>query len=193
MTIHHLSTMINTIPIEVYSGEIVQIWDPNDKRYEWKLYDTSMPKIEYITGGRKLNSCSKFPIEANDTVHSMLNVWLADMPIAFKVEATKNFGLEKYLERLIEEANVDMSFRLNTLKAVLSSAQLMIFADSSRVHNFAGFVIAVREFTETHDDVFEKTPVFVILDEGDTVGISMVADRILELKEKKMEELLVDL
>lgn len=191
MTMPRISTVsANATRVDVFRGEIVQIWDNNISRYAWNMPQGLLRDIKEIKAEEKLQAVQPFPAPSNDTVQAVLQLWFSRQEGVCLDKVVKTFGLKKYLEVVIKDASPELVFRLQTIHALLTGAQILVFTGSGGVRHFTELIVAARAFAATHKAGTE--PAFVVLDEGETVGISMVADRILEIQEGEMKELLLD-
>lgn len=186
------SHYIRTTPVEVFRGEIVQLWNAEHEAFRIELFGEEKPRIAIVRSGQKIKSSAQFPIKPGNTVQEVLEAWLADMPSSTAEMAAAALGLEKHLHTAISEAGRDLRYRLQTLKAILDGAHVIAFGDHDGVVNVTSVIIAVREFAENYKQKAGEIPAFVVLDEGSSTGAVMAADRVLKIKHGKIRELLVD-
>lgn len=181
-----------TIPVEVFRGEIVQMWNQAPQPYRWELNGDSNPKIAQLHPDKAWQN-RQFPVSDNDTVRTLLDNWLADAAVHSAQKLIRAFGLEPYKDTLLSEAGPDLKLRLQTLEALLSGKDVVVWSSLRGIENVAEFVTEVRNYAEDKDEWAGQIPAFVVLDSRDSVSATMVADRILEFQEGRIiQELYVD-
>lgn len=180
------------VTVTVDTGEIVQIWDSEVNRYRLELQNVDSPKMTKIHAGQTLVASCAFPFTPENQVGDVLRNWLANAEGLCPEKVIESFELEDDLKTPVKEADIDLTFRLHTLQALLTGADMVIFGDSYGVVDFTGLVITTRELANDLNKGAGKLPAFVVFDEGETVGIPLIANRILEMQEGALEEVLVD-
>lgn len=186
------SHYIRTTPVEVFRGEIIQLWNAEHEAFRIELFGEEKPRIAIVRSGQKIKSSAQFPVKPDNTIQEILDAWLADMPSSTVEMAVEDFDLEKYLHTAISEAGGDLLYRLQTLKAIWGGAHVIAFGAHHGVTDAIGVVVAAREYAEKCVGEAGKIPAFVVLDEGNSTGSVLAADRVLKIKHGKVRELLVD-
>lgn len=181
-----------TVPVEVFRGEIVQMWNQAPQPYRWELYGEGNPKIALLHPDKTWGSC-QFPASDNETVSTLLVSWLAHAAAHSTQKLIEVFGLEPYANTPLSEAGPDLKLRLQTLEAFLNGNDVVVWSSLRGIENVAEFVTEVRNYAEDNEEWAGQIPAFVVLDSQDSVSATMVADRILEFQEERtIQELYVD-
>lgn len=186
MKTHHIH---HTVSIEVFPGEIVQLMGHAPVRY-LLVNGNINPRTERIASGQDLLSQNGFDVKQQNTVAELVENWLADASMVVE-ETMRAFGLKKYADQTIASANKDLTFRLNMLRAVLSGAEVIEVGSTDAVTRVATLIADVAKYAEKIEKA-GYVPAFVVSEEGESVSTTLVADRILEIKQGRTKELLVD-
>lgn len=186
MKTHHIH---HTVSIEVFPGEIVQLMGHAPVSYS--LVNGNMnPKTERIASGQDLLPQNGFEVKQQNTVAELVENWLADASMEVE-ETMRAFGLKKYAGQTIASANKDIKFRLNMLRAVLSGAEVIEVGSTDTVTHVAALITNATTYAEKIEKA-GYAPAFVVSEEGESVSTTLAADRILEIKQGRTKELLVD-
>ncbi len=180
-----------TVPVEVFRGEIVQLWNAGHTAFRIQLSGEPRPRFAFVHSG-KLTSSPAFPAEPGNSVQEVLDAWLADMPFSTAEAAASAFGLDKHMHIALQEASEDILFRLQALKAILEGASVITFGACRGVANPAEIILAASQYAEYSQAGAGNLPAFVVLHEGGSTGTAMAADRILKIKQGGVKAMLVD-
>ncbi|MBX2929717.1 MAG: hypothetical protein KF852_17925 [Saprospiraceae bacterium] len=181
-----------TIPVEVFRGEIVQMWNQAPQPCRWELYGENNAQIAILHPDKAWQS-RQFPASDNGTVHTLLDKWVADAPVHSVQKLVEAFGLESYNDTMLSEAGPGLKLRLQTLDALLSGKDVVVWSSLRGIESVAEFVTEIRNYAEDKEEWAGQIPAFVVLDSRDSVSATMVADRILEFQEgTTIQELYVD-
>lgn len=190
-------TMLNLknieIDIEPGAGEILQIWAKDTNAFLGFGKVDRKRKFVFLNASLATRLTFIDSVQKKDTVKNVIAGWLGSNTSICVNETLAAFEMEEEAEENVLESSPDVRLFLALLKTILEGAEILVLKNLSVAPKAVKTIISARKFAEKHTPKAGKVPAFIVLDEGDSVGFPLIADRILEPQPGgKWEELLVD-
>lgn len=178
------------INLNVESGEIVQIFNATPGDCIVKINTTQKPRIIQLYPKSNLLSSKARSFSSTDTTSTILERYLADVPVVSIEEVLFDFELSEATNIPISLADADTCFRLNVLKAILEGAHVIQVISPWKISNATDVILSAQEFAiEQAETRSCEAPAFVIFDGDAAPGITLNADRVLRPVNGQMREM----
>ncbi len=178
------------INLNVEFGEIVQVFNVMPDDCIVKTDTTNKPRIVRLYPESNLISSKWWSISLTDTTTTILERYLADIPVISFEDLLFDFGLSEAANIPISTADADVRFRLNVLKAILEGAQVIQIISPWKISDATDFILNAKEFAiEQAETRSGDAPAFAIFDGDATSGITLNADRVLRPVKGQMREM----
>lgn len=180
------------LTINISPGEIVQVFNATPETCMIKMNSPHKIRRASVHPDLRLSSSSQWPVAATDTTRSLLERWLADVPVVSVQNVLEDFGLENVAHIPIRKSDTDTRFRLNTLKAILTGADVIQLVSPWKISDCTDFILNALDFaTEQSEYHHGNAPAFAVFD-GDAVpGITLIADQVCTVSENQIREMSV--
>ena len=185
----------STHSIEISPGELIQVLGSSYAKCHFQLVSGRNKKAtsRRVIADNKLCVSKSWPVKATDTVASIVERWLADVPVRSPKKIAQTLGLDKKWHTSVLKLNHDAFLRLNTLRAMLDGAEVLEFMSLESIADFTGFLKGIRSEVLSSLETEHYNPAFVVYGAEGSPGVSFMADRVLEVDGYGVREVEVEL
>lgn len=173
-------------------GELIEICGLTPRQCSLVRTAPGRARTVVVAADGPLVSTDTWPVASSDTLASVLERWLADVPIVSPEALLADFDLEDEAWKLIRYAGANVRFYLNTLKALLDDASVIALVSPGELSEPSEAIWNVRELAvELARERQVPAPAFVVFDTRGAPGVTLLCDRVLSFSNQKMRQMAI--